>query len=121
MFTELSKLSLSNFNIPSHLEPSGLDRSDGKRPDGVTIVPWKHGQCLVWDATCPDTFAASYFARSTSGSGLVAELAESKKISKYGYLEHSHIFCPVAIETSGVCGPQSITFLKELGKRIKLK
>ena len=50
----------------------------------------------------------------------MTELAESKKISKYGYLEHSHIFCPVAIETSGVCGPQSITFLKELGKRIKL-
>ena len=58
--------------------------------------------------------------RFTSGSGLVAELAESKKISKYGYLEHSHIFSPVAIETSGVCGPQSITFLKELGNRIKL-
>uniref|UniRef100_A0A1X7ULU3 Uncharacterized protein n=1 Tax=Amphimedon queenslandica TaxID=400682 RepID=A0A1X7ULU3_AMPQE len=25
--------------VPSHLEPSGLARSDGKRLDGVTMVP----------------------------------------------------------------------------------
>ena len=59
----------------TRIENRKLDWSDGKSPDGVTIVPWKHGQCLVWHAACPDTFAASYFARSTSGSGLVAELA----------------------------------------------
>ena len=29
--------SLATANIPSWLEPSGLSRSDGKRPDGVTI------------------------------------------------------------------------------------
>jgi len=23
----------------------------------VTIVPWKSGRCLAWDATCPDTYA----------------------------------------------------------------
>ena len=32
---------LSSAKIPSRLEPSGLLRSDGKRPDGVTMVPWK--------------------------------------------------------------------------------
>ena len=30
-------------HAPSHLEPSGLYRSDGKQPDGVSIVPWKCG------------------------------------------------------------------------------
>jgi len=25
-----------------------------KRPDGVTLVPWKRGRCLV---CCPDTYA----------------------------------------------------------------
>ena len=29
--------------IPSRLEPSGISRSDGKRPDGATLVPWKCG------------------------------------------------------------------------------
>ena len=43
---------LSIAHIPSRLEPSGLDSSDGKRPDGITMVPWKSGNPLVWDATC---------------------------------------------------------------------
>ena len=51
---------LSSAKIPSRLEPSGLYRSDGKRPDGITVVPWQRGKLLVWDATCPDTFAPSY-------------------------------------------------------------
>ena len=29
--------SLAAANVPSCLEPSGLERSDGKRPDGVTV------------------------------------------------------------------------------------
>ncbi len=37
---------LTSAKIPARLEPSGLQRSDGKQ--------------LVWDVTCPDTFASSY-------------------------------------------------------------
>ena len=44
--------SLAFANIPSRLEPSGLHCSDGKRPDGVSLVPWSAGKYLVWDATC---------------------------------------------------------------------
>ena len=44
-------------HVPSWLEPPGLLR---KRPDGVTVVPWKCGKLLVWDPTCPDTLAPSY-------------------------------------------------------------
>ena len=33
------KRSLACAKVPSHLEPTGLYRSDGKRPDGATIVP----------------------------------------------------------------------------------
>ena len=43
---------LTAAHIPSRLEPSGIFRSDGKRPDGITVVPWKSGRLLVWDATC---------------------------------------------------------------------
>ena len=37
---------LGKVNIPSVKEPSGLSRSDGKRPDGLTLIPWKNGMCV---------------------------------------------------------------------------
>ena len=46
--------------VPSSREPIGLFRSDGKRPDGMTLVPWRVGRCLTWDVTCPDTLATSH-------------------------------------------------------------
>ena len=35
------KRSLDAAQIPSHLEPSDLYRSDGKCLDGASVVPWK--------------------------------------------------------------------------------
>ena len=43
---------LTSAKIPPRLEPSDLSHTDGKHPDGVTIVSWKSGKTLVWDATC---------------------------------------------------------------------
>ena len=108
---------LTSANVPARLEPSGLCRSDGKRPDGVTIVPWKCGRPLVWDATCPDTFAASYSAVASSEPGLVATQAEEKNRLKYLQLPSDHT--PIAIKTSGSIGKTSFAFLAELGRRIK--
>ena len=64
---------LSSAGIPSRLEPPGLSRSDGKRPDGVTLAPWSLGRPLVWDATCPDTFAPSHRGHATRSAGCVGE------------------------------------------------
>ena len=36
----LIKQTLGSLDLPSTLEPFGLYRRDGKRPDGVTIIPW---------------------------------------------------------------------------------
>ena len=105
--------------VPSRLEPSGLYRTDGKRPDGISVVPWRNGKLLVWDATCPDTFAPSYIALATSEAGAVAAQAESEKCAKYSHLVSSHIFTPIAIKTSGAIGPSTRGFLKELGLRLK--
>ncbi len=112
---------LSSAQVPSRLEPSGLSRSDGKRPDGVTMVPWENGKPLVWDATCPDTLAISYRPQATSNTGAVASLAEQRKSSKYCGLTPTHHFTPVAIESLGAIGPLTMTFLKDLGRRIQLR
>ena len=41
------KRSLSAAHVPSRLEPTGLLRSDGWKPDGATLAPWKSGCLLV--------------------------------------------------------------------------
>ena len=118
---DLVKRSLAAAKIPSLLEPTGVSSSDGKRPDGITIVPWKSGRVLVWDATCPDTYAPSYVPLATREAGAVAELAEQNKREKYSHLVASHHFVPIAIETSGVMGPEALSFIRELGRRLEME
>ena len=115
---DIVKRALSAAHIPSRLEPTGLVRTDGKRPDGVSLAPWKSGRLLVWDATCPDTFAPSYRAHATVEPGRVAAIAEDRKDEKYRDLPSTHWFCPIAIETMGAMGPRSLALLKEVGRRI---
>ena len=117
---DIVKRSLDSARIPSHLEPSGLFRSDGRRPDGASIVPWKEGKILVWDATCPDTLAPSYVSIASAEAGAVAREAEHRKQAKYCHIEDSHYFVPIAIETLGTMGYEARCFLKELSHRIYL-
>ena len=76
---DLLKRSLASAKIPSILEPTGMARSDGKRPDGTSVTPRKSGQTLVWDAMCPNTFAPSQVALAAREAGLVASQAERPK------------------------------------------
>ena len=115
---DIVQRSLAAAKVPSHLEPSGLYRSDGKRPDGATIVPWKMGKLLVWDVTCVDTLAPSHRVLATRGAGVVADEAEHHKKLKYSNLDSTPLFTPVAIETLGAMGKEALSFLKELGYRI---
>ena len=97
----------------------GIARSDGRRPEGVSVMPWKNGRSLVWYAACPDTFATSHATLAAREAGLVASQAEKAKTQKHTLLGSSHYSVPVAIETSGVFGPEAISFIKELGRRIR--
>ena len=112
------KRAMDSAKIPSHLEPVGLYRCDGKRPDGSTMVPWKEGRVLVWDATCPDTLAPSHITLAAREGGAVAADAEHRKRLKYTHLERSHYFVPVAIETIGAHGPEAKLFFRELARRV---
>jgi hypothetical protein len=57
--------SLTSIYVNSTLEPNELSRDDGKRPDGITLVPWIKGQPLVWDVTIVDTLANSYVLKTS--------------------------------------------------------
>ena len=107
---DIIKRALSAVNIPATLEPRGLCRSDGKRPDGVSIIPWSDGRCLVWDVTCHDTFAHSNIHLASSGTGLVANRAASLKCQVYAELQNKYNFIPIAVESSGSFGRDAISF-----------
>ena len=114
------KQALASAHIPSILEPQGLVRSDNKRPDGLTIIPWANGRPLVWDATVWDSFAPSYIALSASAAGLVAERAARRKREVYKELSVNHIFTPVAFESTGVFGKDALTLIKDIAHRSRL-
>ena len=84
----------------------------------MSIIPWKQGKALIWDATYPDTFAPSHVSHATREAGAVAERAEILKISKYTHLDSSYHFVPVAVETSGVFGPKALSFFRDLSQRL---
>lgn len=86
------KRSLAAAQILSMLKPTGLCRADGKRPDGVTVIPWKTGRTLVSDATCTDTFAALHLFHATREARAVVALAEERKRAKYLDLAQTHHF-----------------------------
>ncbi|CAH2266870.1 jg8931 [Pararge aegeria aegeria] len=66
---DIIRRSLANAHVPAVLEPIGLARTDGKRPDVMTLIPWRLGWSHVWNATCGDTLAASHIQAFTSMVG----------------------------------------------------
>lgn len=117
---DLISRGLSRAGIPNIKEPPGMSRTDGKRPDGLTLIPWRSGRCLVWDVTVSDTVAPSYLQSSSAFAGAAAEQAATRKITKYSQLLQTHQFVPIAFETMGPINTTGLDFIKELGRRITL-
>ena len=55
-------------------------RSDGKRPDGMTLLPWSTGKCAVWDVTVIDTMDNSYLNSTSITAGGATEIAAAQKL-----------------------------------------
>ena len=72
--------------IPAIKEPSGLDRQDGKRPDGLTLIPLRAGRPLIWDVTVVIPLAASYVDKAATNAATVADMAATRKTNKYSSL-----------------------------------
>ncbi|CAG9109911.1 unnamed protein product [Plutella xylostella] len=115
---DVIRRAFASAGIPAILEPTGLARDDGKRPDGMTVMPWKYGKCLVWDATCTDTVAPSHIQGSAAAAGTAAAAAENLKRRKYNGLSDSYIFVPFGVETLGPWGPEARRLVKELSSRL---
>ncbi|ESO06230.1 hypothetical protein HELRODRAFT_160387 [Helobdella robusta] len=102
-------------------EPSGISAHDGRRPDGCTLIPWRAGRCLAWDVTVPGTLAERYVNLTSKECGLAAARAADEKMKKYGNALPSMEFLPICIEVLGPMDPNTLKFLKEIGKMISVR
>jgi len=104
----------SRAQVPAVKEPVDLTRDDGKRLDGVTLVPWARGKPLALDVTVPDTCADSYLTDTATIAGAAADMVASTKEAKYRQLVNSHMFVPVA----GTWNHLAVELIQELGRII---
>jgi len=109
---------LKRAGMPSTKEPRGLVRDDGKRPDGLTLMPWNSGRCATWDVTVVDTLGSAYIQQSAISGASAAETAATKKLAKYSSLQNSHLFFPVALETLGPMCNTALEFMVDIGRKI---
>lgn len=93
---DVIRRALASVNVPATTEPPGLVRDDGRRPDGMTLLAWKNGRPLVWDATCVDTLAPSRINATATRAGAAAAAAEASKRRRYAALGDGYYtyLCP---------------------------
>jgi len=60
---DLVARALAAAGVPAVKEPDGLARQGGKRPDGLTLIPYVNGRSLTWDVTVVCSTADSYNSR----------------------------------------------------------
>ena len=72
--------------------------------------PWRNRRILVWNATCPDTYATLYTTFLSGELEDIANRAEVLKREKYAVILAIHHIVPVGI-LRGVCrGGKTATF-----------
>jgi len=92
----------------------------GKKPDGVTLVPWQKGKSLCLDVTVTCPLAESYIDRAAQEAGAAAEMAASRNVEKYVDLGARYIFEPVAVEIFGVFNASARHLVNDLKTMISL-
>ncbi len=115
---EINKIishAFSSAGFPNILQPPGISRDDGKRPDGMTLIPWSHGRSILWDVTVRDTLAPSYVNESSEKACSIADRAERFKHNHYLALKDNFLLTPIAFESLGSMGPETRKFINKLG------
>ncbi|CAH2268990.1 jg16015 [Pararge aegeria aegeria] len=117
---DIFRRALASASIPAQLEPPGFFRDDGKRPDGMTIVPWSMGRALVCDATCVVTLAASHLPSTSQKAAAAAESAQMLKRRKYSVICNDYVFAALAFETLGPWCSDTKNFINIVSQKLVL-
>jgi len=110
---------MTSADIPASKEPSGLTRRDGKRPDGLTLIPFQGGKPLVWDVTVTTSLVESNVDTAAIGAVWWPSKTANRKLSKYAELASVYIFQPIAVENLGSFDSPTSSFLSNLGNKIR--
>ena len=111
--SDLVRRALIRASIPSAEEPTGLSRSDGKRPDGLSLTHWRGGKRFTWDATVADTLVDTRLVSASTTAGAVSSKERRQNIlTPRG---HVTVF---AIETLGPLNVDRLKFFSELDDRL---
>ena len=121
LLNDIVHRTLTKAGIPAIKEPAGLLRTDKKRPDGCSLIPWQGGKCVAWDVTAPDTLARSHLSATSLTTAAAAETASKNKMVKYIDISRTHLFVPIAVESLGPINSAGVDFLCTLGKRLSNK
>jgi len=98
-------------SFPVTKKPIGLARQDGKRPDGLALIPWQRGKPLTWDVTVAPTLADSSVSVAAYLGGAAAEQAADRKSAKYDQLiQTSCLFRLIMAETLGLLKESAVFF-----------
>jgi len=100
--------------VPVAKKPVGLVSQDGRRPDGLTLIPFEGGRSLTWNVTVVCTTGDSYIDLAMQGPDCVADMAASHKEAKYATLQSHYDFQPIAVETLGPTNESATSFLYDL-------
>ena len=95
MINDIVWRAMQRARIPAAKEPPGVLRSDNKRSDCVTLIPWKQGKCLAWDVTMPDTYAQSHLPTTTTNAGHAADKSAASATREVR--ETSYIFQQISV------------------------
>lgn len=115
------KRALSSAEVGSKLELPGSCRSDGKRVDYMSIIPWSKGKFLLWDSTCTDTFASTNLKLCAKAAGKGAErVAVSKRMLYVEIIRQNYFFVPFNVATMGPWCTEGMEFINQLGRMIAL-
>jgi len=93
---------MASAGIPVSKEPQGLSRSDGKRPDGLSLIPWQAGKPLTWDVTVVCPLDDSCVAVAARGAGSVIRAGSSSEDRQMDTptFDTRYSFQSVAVETT---------------------
>jgi hypothetical protein len=111
LINDIECRALERANVTAVKESSDLLVGNAMRPDGVTLLPRSRGKCLAWDATTPDTLAASHLPSTRHTAGAAAAQSTTLKAQKCSSLSATHIVTSIAIETLGPCNAKGLSFI----------